>query len=177
MKMTTLLLFTACVLAAQTSVSKMYDGQLRMVESEFVPLVEAMPAAKFEFKPSGTPELKDVRTFAEQAKHVAAVIYMTAAAANKEAVPVRVDGENAPATVKTKEQVVQFVKDAFAYAHKAMAALRPQNEMEMVKSPFGGPDVPRAQVALVPVWHTFDHYGQMVVYARMNGVVPPASRQ
>ena len=180
MKASYLLILPAlCVfmLPAQTTVAKICDGQLKMVESEFVPLVEAMPANKFDFKPSGTPELKDVRTFAEQAKHVAAVMYITAAAANKEQPPVKLDGETAPATVKSKEQIVQFVKDAFAYAHKATQALTAQNQLEMVKSPFGQGEMPRAEAASVPVWHTFDHYGQMVVYARMNGVVPPASRR
>ena len=44
-------------------------------------------------------------------------------------------------------------------------------------APTGGEKVSRLSVANVAIWHTFDHYGQMVVYARMNGIIPPASRR
>jgi hypothetical protein len=65
-------------------------------------------------------------------------------------------GENGPAAVQSKEQIVQFLKGAFAYAHKAAQSLTAANQTELMKSPWGD--------------------GQMVVYARMNGVIPPASR-
>ena len=68
------------------------------------------------------------------------------------------------------------MQGAFTYAHTAMGTLTEKNELDMVKPPFGGPDMARAGVAAIAVWHSFDHYGQMVVYLRMNGVVPPASR-
>jgi hypothetical protein len=48
--------------------------------------------------------------------------------------------------------------------------------MAEVQSPFGTNKVPLLSVATIPQWHSFDHYGQMAVYARMNGIVPPASR-
>jgi hypothetical protein len=57
-----------------------------------------------------------------------------------------------------------------------MGTLTEENQFDLVKSPFGGPDDARVGIASTPVWHSFDHYGQMVVYARMNGVIPPASR-
>lgn len=165
----------ASVHAADATASKLMDEQLSMVESEVVPLVEAMPADKMAFAPT-SGEFKGVRTFAAQAKHVAAVIYMVSAAAKGEKVPVDTGGESGPDSVKTKEQVVKFLKDAFAYAHTATKALTEKNHMELVKSPFGGPDQARLGLISVAVWHTFDHYGQMVVYARMNGIIPPASR-
>ena len=68
------------------------------------------------------------------------------------------------------------MKDAFAYAHKANGTLTSQNLMGLVTSAFGNEKVPRLSMATIAVWHSFDHYGQMVVYARMNGVIPPASR-
>src|SRR4051794_10777508 len=94
MKLTvTALLFSACALAQpkaappKPSFAVEFEGQLRMIESEIVPLVEAMPADKMSFAPT-QGEFKGVRTFGEQAKHVAAVNYMAAAAAKGEAVPV-----------------------------------------------------------------------------------------
>jgi hypothetical protein len=168
-------LLSGAASAADVKVSTLYDMQLSAIEGDIVPLVEAMPADRFGFAPKDGA-FQGVRTFAEQAKHAAALIYMVAAAAKGEAPPVDTGGEIGPATVKSKEQIVRFLKDSFAYAHKAMAALNDKNQLEMVKSPFGGPDQPRGAMASVAVWHTFDHYGQMVVYARMNGVIPPASR-
>ena len=177
---TTLLLATICLPAAfavdKTTPAKLFDGQLSMVESEIVPLAEAMPAGKYNFAPTAG-EFKTVRNFGQQVKHVAAVIYMTAGAVKGETPGVDIGaGENGPDSATTKEQIVKFLKDAFAYAHTAMATLTEANMLELVKSPFGGPNVARADTASSAIWHTFDHYGQMVVYARMNSIVPPASR-
>jgi uncharacterized damage-inducible protein DinB len=170
-----LLLSAAAFAADAPTIAKLYDGQLKGVEREVVPLVEAMPADKMNFAPSAG-EFKGVRTFAQQAKHVAAVIYMVAAAAQQEKPPVELGSENGPDSVQTQDQVVKFLKDSFAYAHKAMLSLTDKNQLDMVKSPFGSGEMPRVSLAIIAISHTFDHYGQMVVYARMNGIVPPASR-
>jgi len=170
-----LLIAAGAAFAQNTTVGKVFDDQLKMVESEFVPAVEAMPEAKFNFKPANGA-FSNVRTFAEQAKHVAAVNYICAAGAKKEKPPVDTGGEAGPATAKSKAEVVKFVKDSFAYAHTAAAALSEDNALEMVKSPFGGPDQPRAGILSCVIWHSFDHYGQMAVYLRLNNIVPPASR-
>jgi hypothetical protein len=84
-------------------------------------------------------------------------------------------GENGPATLKTKEAIVQYFKDAIAYGHKAMAKLTESNLTDTVPSIFG--QSARAFLASAAIWHSFDHYGQAVVYARMNGIIPPASRR
>jgi hypothetical protein len=180
MKLTSLffgsLILSAWAFAADApTVAKLFDGPVTSIERELVPLVEAMPADKFSFAPT-SGEFKGVRDFSSQAKHVAAVVYLVAAASLSEKPPVDTGGENGPASVKTKEQVVAFVKDAFAYAHKAARALTPENQLQMVKSPFGDGEMPRAGAIQIIGWHSFDHYGQMVEYARMNGVIPPASR-
>jgi hypothetical protein len=161
--------------ADTTTIGKVYDGQLTSMEREFVPLVEAMPADQFNFAPTNG-NFKGVRTFAEQAKHAAAVLYMVSAAALGEKPPVDTGGESGPDSARTKEQVVQFVQASFAYAHKAAQFITSTNELDMVKSPFGDGQVTRASLGTIMLWHSFDHYGQMVVYLRMNGIVPPASR-
>ena len=80
--------------------------------------------------------------------------------------------------MKRKEDIVKYLKDAFAYGHKAMLSLTDKNLTQMVTSAFGESKVSRVSMATVAVWHTFDHYGQAVVYLRMNGgIVPPASRK
>jgi len=158
------------------SVSKIFDGQLSMIEHEVVPLAEAMPADKYSFAPTHG-EFKGVRTFGQQVGHIAAVMYAVSSAALGEKNPSENgEGENGPANLKTKDDYVNYLKAAVAYSHKAMQSLTSQNLTGMVKSAFGNEQVPRVSMATVAVWHTFDHYGQMVVYARMNGIIPPASR-
>jgi uncharacterized damage-inducible protein DinB len=156
-------------------IAKTYDSALKSAESEIVGLAEAMPADKYNFAPT-SGEFKGVRTFGEQVKHLAAVVYLVSAAAQGEKPPVDTNGEKGPASAVTKDQIVQFLKGSFAYAHKAAMALTAENQMDQVTSPFGDGKVTRAGILNVAAWHSFDHYGQMVVYARMNGVVPPASR-
>jgi hypothetical protein len=158
-------------------VSQIFDQQLTSLEHELVPLAEAMPAEKYNFAPTHG-EFHGVRTFAQQVSHTAAVIYLVSAAALEEKVPSEAgEGENGPASLKTKDDIVKYLKDSFAYGHKAMASLTQENLTQMVKSAFGEGKAPRVAMAEVAVWHSFDHYGQMVVYARMNGIVPPASRK
>jgi len=172
----TLLAVPAAFAAEPTTVAKIYDGALTGIEHEFVPLAEAMPAAKFDFVPTAG-EFKTVRTFAQQCKHVAAVLYIISAATLGQKPPVDLGtGENGPDSIKTKDQVVKFLKDAFAYAHTATLAMTSKNEVEMLKSPFGDGEMARGSMAGLLVSHSFDHYGQVVVYLRINGIVPPASR-
>jgi len=147
-----------------------------MLEHELVPLAEAMPAEKYDFAPT-SGEFKGVRTFGQQVSHLAAVIYLVSATVLDEKVPSEAgEGENGPATLKSKSDIVGYLKSAIAYGHKAMNSLTAANLTDRVKSAFGDDQVPRVSMASVAVWHSFDHYGQMVVYARMNGIIPPASR-
>jgi hypothetical protein len=168
----------ACFAAdAPVTVSRTFDQQLTMIERELVPLAEAMPAEKYNFAPTHG-EFAGVRTFGQQVSHIAAVIYLCSASVLGEPVPPEAgEGENGPPTLKTKDDIVRYLKASMVYAHKAMNSVTGSNLTGMVKSPFGEGQVTRLSMVTVPVWHSFDHYGQMVVYARMNGIVPPASRK
>jgi len=180
MTKTTFTLLFACSMAAtaaDTTVSRLYDSQLSGIEREIMPLVKEVPESAFSFAPKDGA-FKGVRTFAQQAKHVATVMYLVSAAAMGQKPPLDLgSGENGPDSVGTKEQIVKYLSDSFAYAHKAMNTLTDKNQLEMIKAPFqGAPDMPRGAIANIAITHTFDHYGQMVVYSRMENVVPPASR-
>jgi hypothetical protein len=180
MMKTTMLLalaFASSALAADMTIARMYDSQLKGVEGEILPLVKEMPESAFGFAPK-EGEFKGARTFAQQAKHAATVMYMVAAASMGEKAPVEAgNNENGSDSIKTKQQIVQYLSDAFAYAHKAMNALTDKNQLDMMKMPWpGSPEMARAGIANVAISHTMDHYGQMVIYARMNKVIPPASR-
>jgi len=156
--------------------SEVFDRQLKSTEREVVSLVEAMPADKFNFAPKNGA-FDTVRTFALQAKHIAFVIDGVSAAMLGEKNPsAGGPDENGPANMTSKEDIVKYVKDAFAYAHKAMATLTNENLMGETADPFDPKGKrTRADSASIIFWHTFDHYGQMVVYARMNDIIPPAS--
>ena len=152
------------------------DGTVKIIESEFVPAAEAMPEDKYGFAPT-SGEFKGVRTFAQQVKHVAAVNYIVGASILGEKPPVDIGGESGPENIKTKAEIVKFLNDSFAYAHKAVATINDSNSLEPIKNPFGKDPVTRLGMATVFAWHGFDHYGQIVEYLRMNGIIPPASRR
>ena len=151
------------------------DRNLSSVEKEVVSAAEAMPEDKFNFAPT-QGEFKGVRTFAQQAKHIAVANYALGAAILTEKPPVELKGENGPDSIISKADVVKFLKDSFAYAHKAVNSVTDANVLEKVQSPFGPNQVTRLSLAIGMISHPFDHYGQMVEYLRMNGIIPPASR-
>lgn len=145
------------------------DQLLSIVEHEMVPLAEAMPADKYNFAPTNG-NFKGVRTFAAQIKHVTQANYhMFGDAAS-------ITPTNMPdiKDLKTKEQIVQALKDSFVFGHQSIATLTSRNALDTVK-PVDGVDT-RAGVMLFAIIHMNDHFGQMVEYLRMNGIVPPSSR-
>jgi hypothetical protein len=143
-------------------------------ERELVPLVEAMPEEKFNYAPTNG-EFKGVRTFAEQARHVAFVNHLIAAGILGEKPTMEAGkNENGP-ELKTKAEIVKSLKDSFAYLHKAIGTINEKNQTEWIDGPFGGKST-RLGLAVMNVGHIFDHYGQMVEYLRGNGIIPPASR-
>lgn len=158
------------------TVTQVLDRAVTNVEKEFVPAADAMPEDKYEYAPTNG-EFKGVRTFAQQVKHVAATNFEIGATIMQVKPPVEIgDDEAGPASVKTKAQIMQFLKDSFAYLHKAATIINEQNQTESIKSPWGQNTVTRLGLMTLIVGHCFDHYGQMVVYLRHNGIVPPASR-
>ena len=151
------------------------DRSLTNVEHEVVPAAEAMPEDKFNFAPT-QGEFNGVRTFAQQVKHIAAVNYMIAGSILSEKPPVNLGGENGPDNITSKADVVKFLKDSFAYLHKAANSIDENNVLGQVQAPFGPNKMTRLGLSVIAISHPFDHYGQMVEYLRMNNIVPPASR-
>ncbi len=158
--------------------SKAVDSHLSLIETEMMGAVKAMPAEKFGFAPSAAifvpgqaTEFATVRTFAQQATHVAQAnyfFYMTVAGIKPDVDP------QALAKLTKKEDIVAALAASFAFAHKAVATLTAANAFEVVTIPEPG-FYTKATLAEFGVSHAFDHYGQMVEYLRMNGLVPPAS--
>ena len=157
------------------TLTQVMDRALSNAEKEFMSAVEVMPEDKYGYAPSDG-EFKGVRTFAGQIKHVAASNYEFAGAILQEKPPVDFGGEEGPPSVKTKAEIETFLKGSFAYAHKAIASMNEKNATESLKSPWGQNTITRLGISTLTVAHIFDHYGQMVVYLRQNGIVPPMSK-
>lgn len=173
-----LLLSTASMIAQVAkpaeprTVSQVVDFWVTNSEQLLVPAADAMPEAKYSFAPS-TGEFSGVRTFAEQVKHLAAANYQLAAATLGEEPPAGTDHETAPDSVKTKTQIMDYLKGSFTSLHRAAAALNEGNMNDPI--PNKG-NRTRLLMLIDAVIHSSNHYGQMVEYLRMNNIVPPASR-
>ena len=154
----------------------MVDRDITAVEKQLVDAAEAMPDDKFNFTPESLTisgdDYKGVRSFAVQVKHVASSNYFIWSPITGDAVPAAIKDGNGPADIKTKAEILKFLKDSFALGHKAAATLTPENMLQ----PVGKGKSPRLRLAEFGVAHAYNHYGQMVEYLRMNGIVPPASR-
>jgi len=163
--------------APPATIASIVDAQIDRIEKLVVEAAEAMPEEKYGFSPEGLAipgsDYKGVRTFGQQVRHVAASNYAIWWSLTGEEVPSDFKGGNGPDTLKTKAEIMKFLKDSYALGHRAAATLTAQNATEI--PPKGRS--PRLQSATFGVAHAYDHYGQMVEYLRMNGIVPPASRK
>ncbi len=168
--------------AEAPSIAVTMDTQLTSMEKQFVPAAEAMPSDKYSFVPDGG-DFKGSRTFALEVRHVAAANFAFFSEILGQAPPPGVSfagATNGPDNLQTKEQIVAFLKDSFALAHKAIATITEQNALAPIDDPnlpFSQPSF-RSRLALASFacTHAADHYGQIVVYLRMNGITPPASK-
>jgi len=161
------------------TIASAIDREISIVEKEVVEAAEAMPEDKFDFAPDKLnipgSDYKGVRTFGEQLKHVAASNYLLWSPITGEKPPDTVNDGKGPDNMKTKADIIKYLKDSFAFGHKAVATLNSSNLVEPIASSSGRPTTRLFLATFAPA-HCFDHYGQMIEYLRMNGIVPPASR-
>ena len=162
--------------AQQVTISAMVEREISNVEKQVLDGAEAMPEEKFNFTPESLnlpgDDYKGVRTFAGQVRHIAASNYFIWSPITGDKLPEGLTDGNGPQNIKTKAEIIAFLKDSFALGHKAAATLTTEN---MLQTP-GSSKSTRLRLAVFGVEHAFDHYGQMVEYLRMSGIVPPASR-
>ncbi len=163
---------------SEPTIALVMESQLKILESQFVPAAEAMPEDKYSFAPNDG-EFKEVRTFALQVKHVATTNFVFYSAILGQDPPpgANLTGvANGPEDIKTKEEILKYLRDSFALGHKAFATLTAANAV----TPLVKPPIPfmntRLALASFSCSHASDHYGQMVEYLRMNGIVPPTSK-
>jgi uncharacterized damage-inducible protein DinB len=150
---------------------------LKSVRAQIVGAAEAMPAVKYGFAPTDG-EFQGVRSFGQQVKHLAATNHILAAAALGEEVPPDAGDEAGPETVRSKAEILDYLNRSFEHLAKAIDAIDGKNQTVHSSpiSPLKKTETTRQALAVEALIHAFNHYGQMVEYLRMNGVVPPASR-
>ena len=129
-------------------------------------IANAMPEDKFGFKP--TPAQ---RSFGDQVLHIAQVNSMLIAAVGGKTPAPAVDMK-----ATAKAEIVKAMSDSFDYGTKVINEFDNTTIQATVQAPFMGPST-RARVLFFLNSHTQDIYGQMAVYLRLNGVVPPASQR
>lgn len=148
------------------------------VRRNVVSAAEAMPADKYGFAPT-LGEFRDVRTFGRQIRHLAATNFILAAAALGQEPPADAGDEEGPDSVVTKAQHIAYLNRSFDALETAIDAIGDSGigVRSSPISPFQGNTATRISLVSEALTHAYDHYGQMVVYLRMNGVIPPASRR
>ena len=158
------------------TIASAVDSEISNIERQIIDVAEAMPEDKYNFSPESLnipgSDFKGVRTFAVQVKHVAASNYFIWSHLTGDKLPEGLKDGNGPENLKTKVDIIKFLQDSFALGHKAAATLTTENMLQTAE----GSKSSRLHLATFGVAHAFDHYGQMVEYLRMNGIVPPASR-
>ena len=151
---------------------QIFDEQLGASEREVMAVVETMPANRFDFVPKNGA-FTYVRTFGVQARHIAFCLNEVATALLGEPMLPHTDQEG-PRNLTSKEDIVRYLKDAFAHAHKAIGTLTNENLLEQIRDPYVEKlRTTRLDAATIFLSHTWDHYGQIVEYLRMNDLVPP----
>ena len=163
---------------AAVSPAKALDDLLNMLEEPLTGVAKTMPADKYNFAPSGATfasgqgvKFDGVRTFAQEATHLIQANYFFFSSIT--GVKPDVDMKALGALTK-KDDIVAALASSFAYAHKAIATITAANAFVAIDGVDGMHT--RATVVAFGVAHGYDHYGQMVEYLRMNGLVPPGSK-
>jgi hypothetical protein len=162
--------------AQRIPLSRTADFFVTELEKQLTKAADAMPAWKYPFVPTAG-EFTGVRTFGQQVKHLAATNYILAAAALREPVPADAGDETGPQALYMKEEILDYLKGSFRALHRAAAAIDDDNVAipDVPISPLIG-QATRLGYVQEALIHMYDHYGQMVIYLRMNGIIPPASR-
>ena len=156
------------------SVAESVSGPLQFVEGSFLSMAEAMPEDKYSYVPTAG-SFDGVRSFGEQVKHVACAqfAFFNEFEGNKPPDDCEKGGHD-PA--KTKGELIKYLKDSFDYSNRVVATLTAKNALDRVEGRYAGPNT-KLGISVVSVWHVTDHYGQLVEYLRMNGIVPPMTQK
>jgi len=164
--------FFAQPAAPPKSISDSVARMLSYTESELLSLAQAMPENKYSFVPTAG-NFDGVRSFGEQIKHVACGQFAFFNEIEGKTPPEHCE-RGGPSKATTKAELIQYLRDSFDYGNRVLATITAENALARVDGPYQGPNT-KLGLAITAVWHIADHYGQLVPYARMNGIVPPST--
>jgi DinB superfamily len=173
---------SAAEIAKKETVASAFTRGFGYQEYQVRSAAETMPEDKYGYRPAEgkfkneKPEFgpAEVRTFAEQVKHVACANFAFAAELDGAKPPEACD-KGGPSPAKTKKELLIYLRDSFAAVNKSLAAINEKNMFDPIEGPYAAPAT-RLGLATTIIWHAADHYGQMALYLRLNGIVPPSSR-
>jgi uncharacterized damage-inducible protein DinB len=156
------------------SIAESVSKTLQFAEGNFLAVAEVMPESKYAFVPTGG-NFDGIRSFGEQVKHVACAQFAFFNEFEGKKPPDDCErGGHDPA--KTKAELIEYLKDSFDYSNRVLTTLNAKNALERVEGRYAGPST-KLGISVVAVWHITDHYGQLVEYLRMNGIVPPMTQK
>ena len=156
------------------SIAESVSGTLQFAEGNFIGLAEAMPENKYSYIPA-VGKFDGVRSFGEQVKHVACAQFAFFNEFEGKQPPEDCEkGGHDPA--KTKAELIKYLKDSFDYSNRVLATLTEKNALGRIDGRYAGPNT-KLGISVVAVWHITDHYGQLVEYLRLNGIVPPSTQK
>jgi uncharacterized damage-inducible protein DinB len=156
------------------SIAESVSGTLQFAEENFLGVAEAMPEDKYSYIPAGG-NFDGVRSFGEQVKHVACAQFAFFNEFEGKKPPDDCEkGGHDPA--KSKAELIKYLKDSFDYSNRVLAALTANNALDRVEGRYAGPNT-KLGISVIAVWHLTDHYGQLVEYLRLNGIVPPMTQK
>jgi uncharacterized damage-inducible protein DinB len=173
---------TSAEMSKKETVSSAFLRELQYQEYQVRSAAEAMPEEKYGYRPAEgkfkneKPEFgpAEVRTFAGQVKHIACSNFAFAAEFDAQKPPNACD-KGGPSPAKTRRELLVYLRDSFIAIRQSVGVITAQNQFDPIDGPYAGPNT-RLGLATVVIWHNADHYGQMTLYLRLNGIVPPASR-
>jgi uncharacterized damage-inducible protein DinB len=151
--------------SASPSVVKELVATWQRAATEIIDVAEAMPEEKYGYKP-----MPEVATFRDQLVHLAGIAQRfvdTAKGTKSEA------GHHAG--TMTKAEVIGLLKQNLMAGQEMLGSLTDAQLLDPVKFPFGNRTVTRFTFWLGPLYQVRNHHGQLVVYLRMNGIVPPTT--
>jgi len=164
-----------CLGQNPVSLSPAIERQFNKIESDILSTANAMPEDKFNFSPESlnikNGAFKGVRTFAGQIMHLATDNILIWSAITGDSVRADTEDVNGPKDIKTKKDIIEYLKSSFAVGRKAISTLTDRNAMDMIE--FRWRKLSRLDLAFYALTHANEHYGQMAVYLRMCGFVPP----
>ncbi len=168
----TLVLSCAALSAAQTTTAGPKDwlDQWQTATKQLIQVAEAMPADKYDYKP-----VKEVESFGDQLKHTmhATKVLLANAQGRKMAMP---DVSAELGKLKSKEEIIAALRKSAEAGAAVVKDIAGKNDAEVVDSQFFGKTT-RRYLLMQAIAHDQNHYGQLVYYLRLNGIVPPASRR